>query len=475
MATTTASGTPKSKATVVIASLMLFSMFFGAGNLIFPPMVGVSAGTNFWPAVLGFLAAGVLLPVLAIIAVAISGRSVRDLGANGGAIFGVVFSALSYLSIGAFYALPRTGAVSMETAITPLLGWEGTMASGAFNTVFFLIALGLAWKPNSIIDTLGKFLTPALVALLVVLITLAALNHPRDPQMPTEDYVSSPMVTGLFEGYNTMDAIAGLAFSIVIVGSLRSKGFKTQKSLVKGTITAALVAGILLAAIYLGLAWVGQTLPDGQSYESGAPLLAEAANLTMGTFGQALFSAIVVLACLTTAVGLITATSAFFEMLVPKTNYHLWACIFTAMSILFAFQGLDTVLSIAVPFITFLYPPAISLILLTLIQPAVKRSVVFYWTYRLALWVSVIWSALTVNSAQGWGTAALDPILSLAPGQAVDLGWIAPTVIAAIIGLIVDISTKAGEKHSNSVTAAADADGDAVVDSPLDAAASPRS
>ncbi len=254
MATTTASGTPKSKATVVIASLMLFSMFFGAGNLIFPPMVGVSAGTNFWPAVLGFLAAGVLLPVLAIIAVAISGRSVRDLGANGGAIFGVVFSAMAYLSIGAFYALPRTGAVSMETAITPLLGWEGTMASGLFNTVFFLIALGLAWKPNSIIDTLGKFLTPALVALLVVLITLAALNNPRDPQMPTEDYTSSPMVTGLFEGYNTMDAIAGLAFSIVIVGSLRSKGFKTQKSLVKGTITAALVAGALLAAIYLGLA-----------------------------------------------------------------------------------------------------------------------------------------------------------------------------------------------------------------------------
>ena len=99
----------------------------------------------------------------------------------------------------------------------------------------------------------------------------------------------------------------------------------------------------------------------------------------------------------------------------------------------------------------------------------------FYWTYRLALWVSVIWSALTVISAQGWGTAALDPILSLAPGQAVDLGWIVPTVIAAVIGLIVDISTRAGEKHSNSVTAAADADGDAVVDSPLDAAASPKS
>lgn len=448
MATPVASRTSKPGATIVIASLMLFSMFFGAGNLIFPPMVGVSAGTNFWPAVLGFLAAGVLLPVLAIVAVSISGRSVRDLSSNGGTLFGLVFSVMAYLAIGAFYALPRTGAVSMETAITPLLGWEGTMANGIFNVVFFLIALALSWKPNSIIDTLGKFLTPALVALLVILIALAAFNNPRDPQTPTTDYASSPMVTGLFEGYNTMDAIAGLAFSIVIVGSLRSKGFKTKKSLVNGTITAALVAGALLAAIYLGLAWVGQTIPNGQSYESGAPLLADAANLTMGTIGQAVFSAIVILACMTTAVGLITSTSAFFEMLVPKVKYHVWACLFTALSILFAFQGLDTVLSIAVPFITFLYPPAISLIALTLIQPVVKKSVVFYWTYRLALWVSVLWSALSVIAAQGWGADALDPLLSLAPGQAVDLGWIVPTAIAAVVGLVVDIATKAGEKHA---------------------------
>ena len=448
MATPVASSTSKPGATIVIASLMLFSMFFGAGNLIFPPMVGVSAGTNFWPAVLGFLAAGVLLPVLAIVAVAISGRSVRDLSSNGGVLFGLVFSVMAYLAIGAFYALPRTGAVSMETAITPLLGWEGTMANGIFNIVFFLIALFLAWRPNTIIDTLGKFLTPALVGLLIILIALASISNGRDPQVPTEDYASSPMVTGLFEGYNTMDAIAGLAFSIVIVGSLRSKGFKTKKSLVNGTITAALVAGALLAAIYLGLAWVGQTIPNGQSYESGAPLLADAANLTMGTIGQAVFSAIVILACMTTAVGLITSTSAFFEMLVPKVKYHVWACLFTALSILFAFQGLDTVLSIAVPFITFLYPPAISLIALTLIQPMVKKSVVFYWTYRLALWISVLWSALSVIATQGWGTEALDPLLSLAPGQSVDLGWIVPTAIAAVIGLVIDIATKAGEKHA---------------------------
>lgn len=423
--------------TIVVAALMLFSMFFGAGNLIFPPMVGVSSGTNFWPAVLGFLAAGVLLPVLAVVAVSLSGRSVRDLGAHGGAWFGVVFSAMAYLAIGAFYALPRTGAVSMETAITPLLGWEGTAANGIFNAVFFLIALALSWKPNSIMDTLGKFLTPALVALLALLIILATTANPRNPGVPTEDYSSSPMVTGLFEGYNTMDAIAGLAFSIVIVGSLRSKGFKSTKSLMGGTITAALVAGGLLAAIYLGLAWLAQTLPNGQDYESGAVLLADSANMTMGTVGQAVFSAIVLLACMTTAVGLITACSAFFEMLVPKTTYRFWAVVFTALSILLAFQGLDTVLSVAVPFITFLYPPAITLIFITLLQPLVKKAVTFYWGYRLSLWVSVLWSALTVIADLGWASA-LEPMLNLSPGQALSLGWVVPTAIAFVVGAVID-------------------------------------
>ena len=447
MATQVETATPKRGVTIFIASLMLFSMFFGAGNLIFPPTVGASSGTNFWPAIIGFLGAGVLLPVLAVIAVAISGQSVRDLGNHGGKIFGVIFSVMAYLAIGAFYALPRTGAVSMETAITPLLGWEGTFPNAAFNFVFFGLTLLLSWRPTSIIDILGRFLTPALVILLIALITLAAFANPREPGAPTEDYVNSPMVTGLFEGYNTMDAIAGLAFSIVIVSSLRAKGFTEKKHRINGTILAAVIAGSLLALIYLGLAWISQTIPDNQSYESGAYLLADAANLTMGTIGQSVFSAIVVLACLTTSVGLVTATSEFFSSLVPTLKYHVWAVLFSGLSFILAVQGLDTVLEIAVPFITFLYPPAITLIFLTVLQPAVKKAVIFYWGYRLALWMSVLWSAVTVISDLGWGAGFFQPILELSPGQGVGLGWFIPTFIFCAIGVAIDVATKAGEKH----------------------------
>ncbi|WP_278756282.1 branched-chain amino acid transport system II carrier protein [Corynebacterium stationis] len=453
MSDTVASAPAKSKVsspllTIVIASLTLFSMFFGAGNLIFPPMVGVSSGTNFWPAIIGFLIAGVLLPVAAIVAVAISGYSVRDLAARGGVFFGVIFSVMAYLSIGAFYALPRTGAVAMETAVTPLVGWEGTAANGIFNLIFFGIALALSWKKSSVIDVLGRFLTPALVILLIALICLAIFNYERLPGAPTEDYSSTPMVTGLFEGYNTMDAIAGLAFGIVIIGSLRAKGFGSGGTLVRSTVLTGVIAGVLLAGIYLGLGYMAQTVPNGQSYESGAALLADSANLTMGTPGQTIFSLIVILACLTTAVGLISATSAFFNTLVPKLSYHVWAIIFTVLSIAIAFRGLDAVMAVAVPFIVFLYPPAITLIVLTLVQPLVRKVVGFYWTYRLALWTSVIWSALTTIAAQGWGTNILEPVLNLSPGQDLDLGWITPTFIVIIIGVVIDIATKNARREA---------------------------
>ena len=245
-----------------------------------------------------------------------------------------------------------------------------------------------------------------------------------------------------------MDAIAGLAFGIVIIGSLRAKGFGSGGTLVRSTVLTGVIAGVLLAGIYLGLGYMAQTVPNGQSYESGAALLADSANLTMGTPGQTIFSLIVILACLTTAVGLISATSAFFNTLVPKLSYHVWAIIFTVLSIAIAFRGLDAVMAVAVPFIVFLYPPAITLIVLTLVQPLVRKVVGFYWTYRLALWTSVIWSALTTIAAQGWGTNILEPVLNLSPGQDLDLGWITPTFIVIIIGVVIDIATKNARREA---------------------------
>ncbi len=434
----TAAGSKPGPMLIVATALMLFSMFFGAGNLIFPPMLGVEAGESFWPAILGFLGTGVLLPVLAIIAIALSGNNLRDLANRGGWIFGLIFPILAYLSIGAFYALPRTGAVSYETAIQPLTGWDGLLPSGIFNFIFFGVSLALAWNPNQIVATLGKFLTPILLLLLVILVVLAMIQFDAEPGAAVEKY-DSPLAAGLLEGYLTMDAIAGLAFGIVVISALRYRGMPEGAPVVRGTIFAGLGAGALLGLIYLGLGFIGQIIPEPEKYENGAGLLADAASLTMGAPGQIIFGLIVLLACLTTAVGLIAATSEFFNMLTPGINYRVWAVIFSLMSFALATMGLDTVLSVAAPVIGFIYPPAITLIFLTLLEPLLRGRMFFYWAFRLPIWVAVIWSALTTFADLGWGASAIEPLISWAPMQAQSLGWVLPVVAAFVIGLVIDL------------------------------------
>ena len=430
-------GAKRSNSAIIVTALALFSMFFGAGNLIFPPMLAVEAGDNFWPGLIGFLLTASLLPVLAVIAIALSGSNLRDLAQRAGTAFGVIFPVMAYLSIGAFYALPRTGAVSFETAVTPLFGIDSLAASGIFNVVFFGIALALSWNPTTIMEKLGKFLTPALLVLLVVMISVAAFRWTAEPATPNAPYDEGPLTAGLLEGYLTMDSIAALAFSIVVISTLRSRGFNEGKELVGGTITAGVGAGVMLALVYVGLGLIGRVMPGAENFDNGAGLLAEAANLTMGGAGQTVFSLIVMLACLTTAVGLITATAEYFSEQFPGA-YHVWAVVFAVASMIMATQGLEFVMAIAAPVIGFLYPPAITLIALTLIEPAFRARTRFSWAFFLPLWVAVIWSAIETFISLEWAAGALTPIVSWAPLFDAGLGWIVPVVVAFVIGLIID-------------------------------------
>ena len=351
-------GHSSSTAVLIATSLTLFSMFFGAGNLIFPPIMGASAGTNFAPAMIGFLIGGVALPVISIITIALSGTDMRDLVSRAGKSFGIVFSIMVYLSIGAFYALPRTGAVSFSTAVAPLIGTKSLTASVIFSFVFFGIAFYLCWNPGTIIDNLGKILTPILLGLLVLL-CLASL--PASHDAPTGEYAATPLAAGLLEGYMTMDSIAALSFGIIVVTSLGHTGGGIGAKVVRRTSTAALIAGSLLAVVSVGLGLIGHVIPNAQSYSDGASLLADAAQMTMGWPGQIVFGLIVLTACMTTAVGLIAATSEFFHRLVPAISYRAWMIVFTIISFVLASAGLSSVLAIAVPIITFLYPIAITI------------------------------------------------------------------------------------------------------------------
>ena len=415
------------KKAVIVTSLMLFSMFFGAGNLIFPPMLGQESGTAYLSAIIGFLATGVLLPVIAIVAVVISGNDVRDMASRGGKVFGLAFPILAYLSIGAFYALPRTGAVSYSTAV----GEDNVLYSGVFNLAFFGVALALSWNPNGVAGKLGKWLTPALLGLILLLVTLSLMVLTGTPGEPRGDYATQAVGAGLFEGYMTMDSIAALAFGIVVISAFKYQKVEKVRT---ATVYAAFIAGGLLAAVYLGLGAIGRL--SGGSFTDGTEILNHAAESTMGAPGRFIFTIIVVLACLTTAVGLITATSEFFNSLLPGIRYHAWAVVFALISFAVATLGLDAVLSIAAPIITFIYPAAITLVLLTLLEPLVFP---FHATFMLGIWTSVVWALFM-------SVPPLVPFIEWAPLHSIQLGWVVPVMVMSVLGMVADWNKKVSKK-----------------------------
>lgn len=422
-----------SKRALFAIALMLFSMFFGAGNLIFPPMLGANAGDNFVPAVTGFLISGVALPVLAIIAIALSGQDIRALAARAGTVFTIVFSIAIYLSIGTFFGIPRTGAVSFSTAVSPVTGWESTLASVGFNLVFFAVATWLALNPSGLVDRLGKVLTPALLALLAVLIVLSLFQLHNPGAAPTEEYAASPFPAGLMEGYFTMDSLAALAFGILVISAIKEQKIANP---LPGTTMAALGAGALLGTIYLGLAIMGSRIPEGQSYKDGATLLSHASLQVLGFPGQVVLGGVVLLACLTTAVGLLAATSEFFNYLVPKISYRTWLMTFAVVSFGIASGGLETVISIATPIIVFIYPVAMTVIIVTLIGAVVKPILPLYWGFAIPAWGVFLWSM--VDKIVTWQSGA--PINL--PLFNADFTWLAPTLAGLAVGASIDFFRK---------------------------------
>lgn len=439
---------------VVVTALMLFSMFFGAGNLIFPPMLGAQSGENFAPALIGFLVTGVALPLLAIFALVRSGSDLTALASRGGKVFAFLFPVLVYLAIGAFYAVPRTATVSYAMFITPVFGIDSQLALVIYSLVFFAISLAICLNPSNIVDTLGKYLTPALVILLFLLVIVSFFKLHGTPAPAVEEYQGAPLVSGFLQGYFTMDSLAGLAFGIILISSLQFKGLTKENGLTKGITYSALIAGLLLALIYIGLAWIGHSIENGQGYEDGAALLSSAAQQTLGTPGLFILGLIVVLACLTTAVGLLSSTSEFFERLFPKITYRRWLIVFTLISFLVSIMGLATVLAIAGPILGFLYPSAITLIALTLLEPVLDKPLGkrLEYTFRFALVVSVICAALATLNSVGWGSSVIEPLIGWTPGHEFDLGWVVPTVAAAVIGYVMDAVKKSPEKDVKNTT-----------------------
>lgn len=417
---------------------MLFALFFGAGNLIFPPALGASAGDHLWPVVAGFCLTGVLMPLVAVVAVSTSGEGILGLARRVGPRFGMFMPAAVYLSIGPLYAVPRVATVSYELATRPVLELLGIgphrWALAVHAAVFLGLCLWLGLHPSRMVDRIGRWLTPALLVLIGVLCAVAVVTRPVVERAAQPGYDTAPLVTGLTQGYLTMDVLAATVFGIVVIHALRSHGRCTTGEVVRGTVGAGVIAAVLLAAVYVSLALLGaRTL--GRDVQDGTALLREAAADTLGTAGVVVIAGIVLLACLTTGTGLLSSCAAYAHTAVPALPTRAWLSGSTLVAFALANLGLSAVLAVISPLTLLLYPLAITLVVATFVDavaPGRLRT-----TYRLPVAVAGLLGL--VSSASAVGLDSPSTWLARTGMWNDSTGWMAPTLVAFLVGIGADV------------------------------------
>ena len=394
-------------------------MFFGAGNLIFPPSLGNKLGDQYLLGILGFILTGVGLPLLAILACSKGNGTFESITNKIGTKFTLILTTVLFFAIGPLLAIPRTAATTFEISILPFFPtWSPIIVMA----IYFLINLFFVLKRSSIIDTIGKFLTPALIIVLTIVIVKGIID-PIGELVPTG--ATNILSMSLLEGYQTMDALGALLFAGVITSSIVEKGYKGAE--VKSVLLkASLIAVVGLAFVYGGLTFIGaHTVNLVDSGISNTALLVFIANKILGTFGLVLIGTAIGLACLTTSIGLLTAGATFFEKVSNgKLSYKFNAIAISLMSYIIACQGVDKIVKLSVPILNVLYPVAITIIVVTLLNKFLTNIIAI----RIAVYASLVC---------GFLFSFFGDALSFMPLAGVGFGWVLPTVIALVIGLFI--------------------------------------
>ena len=428
---------PGRPGTTLVTGLMLFALFFGAGNLIFPPVLGASAGDRLPAVMAGFLITGVLLPLVAVIAVSTSGEGILGLARRVGGRFGAVAPAAVYLSIGPLYAIPRVVTVAYELATRPvleLLGaapgrWTLPVHAAGFLVVSVLIAL----RPSRLADRVGRWLTPALLVLIAVLCVATIAGDDVVERAASGPYAAAPFSTGLTQGYLTMDVLAATVFGIVVIQTLRSRGIGSTGRVVRATAAAGGIAATLLAAVYIGLAMIGART-DGAA-DDGTALLRSAASSALGPAGVIVFAAIVILACLTTSVGLLSAWAGYAYATLPRTTFSRHLVAGAGCALILSNLGLAVIIKIVAPLTLLLYPITITLVAATILDVVAPGRLRTAYTWPVA--VAGVLGLVSALAEAGWD--APSALLARSGAWNGSTGWIAPTLLALVLGAALDV------------------------------------
>ncbi|MFJ8119870.1 branched-chain amino acid transport system II carrier protein [Bacillus mycoides] len=425
--------------------LMLFAIFFGAGNMIFPPSLGQMAGTNVWIAIFGFIISSVGLPLLAIAAISLFNGDVRKLASRVHPACAIIIPLIIYLAIGPFFAVPRTGTVSYEIAIAPFLSNEMQgkwYILFLFTLIYFSITFYLSLNPSKLVDRIGKYMTPALLVIIGVIIVKAIVTPVGSLSTPIQGYETAAFFKGFTEGFLTMDALGALVLGIIIINAIKEKGITDQTAIAKSTMVAGCIAAIGLTGIYLSLAYIGATSIELGIFDNGGTLLTTVVQKLFGQSGLLLLGFSILCACLTTSIGLVSACGKFFKTLLPSVSYNKIILIICLFSFVVSNLGLSMLIKLSLPVLIIMYPVAIVLIVLAFLDRLIRG--------KQSVYIGAVVGALLVSIVQGLEAAGLMSDSSIQfmkniPLYKEGMGWLLLAFLGGLIGLFV---TKKGKQLS---------------------------
>ena len=431
----------KTNKDIIIVGFALFAMFFGAGNLLFPPFLGLITGKSWLTGFTGFILADVGLSLLAILAIAKCNGEVSKIFSRAGHKLSIALGCAIMICIGPLLAIPRTAATTFEMGIQPIFSGFNSIV---FSIIFFGVTLLLTIKPSKVVDIIGSYLTPALLIALLVLIGMGIFNTLGEIQPSTIDGVFSE---GVFQGYQTLDALGAVSLGAVIITSIANKGYTKQKEQVSMTFKAGLVAGAGLLVVYGGLTYLGATVSGlFESNVSQAGLIVSITEMLLGFPGKVILGIIVMLACLTTAIGLTSATGQYFSKLTNnKVKYETIVTVVCVFSLVVSNFGVDKIIQFSAPILTFVYPPTIVLVVFTLFGEFIKNDNVFKFGTYAALFISIL------NIISDFGVKV--PLINNLPLYSLGFNWVVPVIIASVIGFFVKSSRSKLKSKSGEMTA----------------------
>lgn len=422
----------------ITVGLMLFALFLGAGNIIFPPYLGQLAGDNIVPAIIGFLLTGVGLPLLGILAIAKAGGDLQTIAGRVHPVFGIIFTSIVYLAIGPFFGIPRTATVSFEIGIAPFLSSTANLSFWPlfiFTIIFFSITVLFSINPSKLVDRIGKILTPILILVIGLLAVKSLLTPMGEINKPIGNYKTDAFFESFLQGYLTMDAIAALVFGIVIIEAIRSKGVEDKNSILKTTAFAGFIAAAGLGLVYLSLSYIGVTSVDAVGLQdNGGAIIAMASRVLYGEMGGLIIAAAILFACLSTSIGLVAATAQFSHKIFPRLSYLTYVFIYAGFSTIIANAGLTQLIAISLPVLLAIYPIAIVLVVLSFFDRSFDRKP---YVYALALSLTAIISIFDGLRSAGISFNGIDRAFQLLPLHAQGIGWIVPAIAGTLIGIVI--------------------------------------